>query len=86
MGGLLKISTNYVTRKAPLFHYSRLKMEIASEASPKLSGQLLSLVNLLVTTTLSCSTSLVLVCSLVKKQEKIYGARIITVLISVKTN
>jgi hypothetical protein len=58
MGGSTKTSTLAVTTRVLPSLYLRSKMGTALEASPKLSGNLLPTVSLLVTVTPSCSTSL----------------------------
>ncbi len=58
MGGWPKTSTLAVTKRVLPSVYLRSKMGTVLEASPKLSGNLIPSVSLLVTVTPSCSTSL----------------------------
>jgi hypothetical protein len=71
-GGIQKTSTLGVITRGQLSPCSRSKEEIASEATPKLSGHLI--VTMLVIVMRCCSTSLANVTSSTNEQEKRYSA------------
>jgi hypothetical protein len=73
MGGSVKTSTLAVTTRVLPSLYLKSKIGTALEASPKLSGNLLIPVSLLLTVTPSCSTSLPPVNSLTQAKGG-YGA------------
>jgi hypothetical protein len=73
-GGMPKTSTLGVITRGQLSPCSRSKEEIASEATPRLSGHLLMIVSMLVIVMRCCSTSLANVTSPTNEQEERYGA------------
>ena len=74
MGGMLKSSTNDVTKRVQLSPYSRSKMETASEAIPNASCQVN--VRIMVIMMRCCSTYPQPVTSLAGRQERILAGKV----------